>query len=91
MSNKVQLNAVKMEYLDGSVAYGYTISDDYDISFDNNAESMIEDDMELLKYALKTADSSAEGMFDNMRECEKGLNINSSWYDWEQIERIMNG
>jgi hypothetical protein len=79
-----------MEYLNGSVAYGYTISDDNDMSFDNNAEAMIEDDMELLKYTISTADSSTEDMLDFVRECEKGMDINDNWYDWEEIKEVLS-
>lgn len=88
MSNRVHLNAIKMEYLSGHVSYGYTISDDEDMSFDNNAEAMIEDDLELLRYAKKTADASTEAMLDFMQENEKGILINDSWYDWDDIKKV---
>lgn len=88
MSNRVHLNAVKMEYLDGTLSYGYTISDDEDMSFDNNAEAMIEDDLDLLRYAKKTADASTEGMLDFIQETEKGILINGTWYDWDEIKQV---
>jgi hypothetical protein len=88
MSNRIHLNAVKFEYLKGDVTYGYTISDDEDMSFDNNAEVMIEDDLELLRYAKKTADASTEAMLDFMQENEKGILINDSWYDWDEIKQV---
>lgn len=91
MSNRVHLNAVKMEYLTGDVSYGYTISDDEGLSFDNNAEAMIEDDLDLLRYAKKTADASAEAILDFVQENEKGVLINDSWYDWDQIKQIWEG
>lgn len=90
MSNKVILNAIKMEYLNGTAVYGYTISDDNDMSFDNNAEAMIEDDMELLKYVIKTADSSTKEMLDFIRDMEKGIDINDNWYDWEEIKEVLS-
>jgi len=77
-----------MEYLSGDVSYGYTISDDEDMSFDNNAEAMIEDDLELLSYTKKTADASAEAMLDFIQEMEKGILINDSWYDWDDIKHL---
>lgn len=88
MSNRVHLNAVKMEYLNGYVVYGYTISDDEALSFDNNAEAMIKDDLELLRYVKKTADTAAKAMLDFIQENEKGILINNSWYDWEQIKQV---
>lgn len=91
MSNRVNLNAVKMEYLDGTIAYGYTISDDYEMSFDNNAEAMIEDDLELLKYVKETADEPTQAMLSFLEEEEKGISINDNWYDYEQIEKILKG
>lgn len=87
MSNRVHLNAVKIEYLNGTVTYGYTISDDNEMTFENNAEAMIQDDMELLRYAKKTADSVTEGILDFVRENEKGILINDSWYDWDDIKK----
>jgi len=86
MSNRVHLNAVKIEYLNGSVTYGYTISDDNEMTFENNAEAMIQDDMELLKYARETADSTTEGILDFVQENQKGILINDSWYDWDDIK-----
>lgn len=87
MSNRVHLNAVKIEYLNGTVTYGYTISDDNEMTFENNAEAMIQDDMELLRYAKQTADSVTEGILDFVRENEKGILINDSWYDWDDIKK----
>ena len=89
MSNRVHLNAVKMEYLTGDVSYGYTISDDEDLSYDNNAEAMIEDDFDLLRYAKATADDSAKAMLEFIQENEKGLYINDSWYEWDAVQPIL--
>lgn len=88
MNNILNLNAAKFEYFNGDIHYGYTISDDYDMSFDINAEDMIEDDTALIKYVISTADSSTNDMLEHMIGEEKGLNINGCWYDWDEIKDL---
>lgn len=89
MSNRAHLNTVKFEYLNGNVLYGYTISDDYEMTYDNNAEAIIEDDIDLLKYAIKTADDVTDNILTFIFENEKGIFINDEWYPFEKIKDIL--
>ena len=88
MSNRVTLQAVTFNYLNGSVSYGYILSDNYVTSIDSNAESLIKDDLDLLRYVFKTADTPAEELLYFIKETETGLCINDSWYDWENIKKL---
>lgn len=91
MSNRAILTAMKFEALSGDVCYGYTLSDQYALDFDNNAEAMIEDDLDLLRYALKNAGNGGDEILDSVRDNEKGILINDNWYDWNEIKSIMEG
>lgn len=89
MSNPVYLNSMKFEGLGGHVSYGYTISDNEDQDFDSCAEHMIEDDLELLKYVRANGGSSARDILDFVAEEEKGIEINDTFYDWDEIKKAM--
>lgn len=66
--------------------YGYRIYDDYAKAYDNNSESPIEDDLDLLEYALQSSDDEVKTMLDFVKEHQNGMNINGEWYDWDQIK-----
>lgn len=89
MSNQVILNSMEFKDIGGHVSYGYTISDNEDQDFDSCAEHMIEDDIELLKYAVANNGESAQGILDFVVENEKGILINDTWYDWDEIKEAM--
>jgi hypothetical protein len=91
MSNRAILTSMKFEALSGDVCYGYTLSDQYALDFDNNAEAMIEDDLDLLRYAIKNAGNGGDEILDSVIENEKGILINDNWYDWDEIKDIMQG
>lgn len=91
MSNRAILTAMKFEALSGDVCYGYTLSDQYALDYDNNAEHMIEDDLDLLRYAIKNAGTGGSEILDSMTDNEKGIQINDQWYDWDEIKAIMEG
>jgi len=91
MSNRAILTAMKFEALSGDVSYGYTLSDEYALDYDNNSEAMIEDDLDLLRYALKNAGNGGDEILGSVRDNEKGIQINDQWYGWEEIESIMEG
>lgn len=91
MSNQVILNSMEFKGINNHVSYGYTISDNEDQDFDSYAEHFIEDDMDLLRYAVANCGSSAQEILDSVVENEKGILINDNWYDWDQIKEVMKG
>ena len=92
MSNRVSLDATKFVNKNGDESYGYRMYDDYDQTYYNCAESNIMemDDLELLEYAGKRADERAGEMISFCMEEEKGMYINDTWYDHDEIKDKLN-
>lgn len=91
MGNRVSLDATKFTNKDGNETYGYRMYDDYAQMYDNCAESNIMemDDMELFRHALdRSTDLSGEMFY--FCKCEgKGMYINDTWYDHDEIKPIL--
>lgn len=90
MSNHAMLIGTKFVDSDGIESYGFRISDNYAKSYDNWSECPIEGDLELLAYAVENGDEQAQSILNFVAEEEKGIDINDTWYDWEEIKAIMN-
>ena len=66
-------------------SHGFLLHDDYAKTYDNNSESPITDDLELLKYALSVDDDEIKAILSFIKENEEGMRINGVWYDWYEI------
>jgi hypothetical protein len=90
MSNQVCLMSTEFKDVDG-VTYGFRLYDDYSNVYDNNAERFIEDDMILLQIAVNASkdNSQTQEVFDYLLEHKKGITINNTWYEWEDINHIV--
>lgn len=87
MASKVTLIATTFdEHVCGTKTHGFRMYDDYSQAYDNNSESPIEDDFDLLRYALTCSNSDIKAMLDFIAENEMGMMINSQFYDWEEIK-----
>lgn len=89
MSNNVQLVATTFENLDGSKTYGFRMYDGYTKVYDNNSETLITDDLQLLEYAIGCGDAEVTGMIDFLSENNTGLTINDVWYDYDEIKVLL--
>jgi hypothetical protein len=87
MSNPVYLIATTFASPCGSGStHGFRMYDNEAKCYDNNSETLITDDLELLDYALTVDDKEVKGMLDFVQEYEKGMNINDQYYDWDEIK-----
>jgi hypothetical protein len=94
MSNTLTLIPTKFQDIrSGDVTYGYRIFDSYDDSYSNTWESIPDDDMEFLKMVLdETVENYSQvvlEMFNFLQENEKGLDIDGTFYDFEDIKEIL--
>jgi hypothetical protein len=76
------------DHVCGTKTHGFRIYDEYEAYYDNNSESPINDDIELLEYALSVDDADIKGLFDCQRELQSGITINNQFYDWEEIKDL---
>lgn len=70
--------------------YGACIYDGYGKGYLNDLESIVDNDLELLKILVDSDDEVIQGIISHVRESEKGMMICETWYDWEEIENILN-
>lgn len=86
MSNSVNLVATKFVSATGEETFGFRMYDNYGDVYDNLAESLITDEIELLEYAKNADYREVRDMLDSVVENETGMNINGVWYDWDEIK-----
>jgi hypothetical protein len=73
-----------------ATTYGFRMYDEYDQCYDDNSESPIEDDLDLLRYALTVDCDKVREMLSYLKENREGMNINNVWYDWDEIAAVFN-
>jgi hypothetical protein len=90
MSSTVCLQATEfVNKPQGTKTFGYRIYDDCDQMYDNNLEIMIDDDLELLQYALTSDNSRILDMLSFLvEETQCGMEINGQWYEWDKIKQL---
>lgn len=96
---KTVLEAMTFTNAAGENSYGFVIGDDYDNTYDNNSECKIVDDLELLRYVVECCErqmSSDEkdtsvlvSILSNIVENELGLRIGKVFYDFDEIEEVL--
>lgn len=85
MSNQVTFVRTKFEDYSG-VSYGWRAYDDYESSYNNNnVTPMPEDDEEF--FNIVRLDGGAAYMIDFLLESGKGLNIDNTFYEIEEITK----
>ena len=99
MSNRATIiqQTTTIKY-NGQKSKEIVVSDDYamgTISLDSVSatDTFYEDDLELLATIIQAI---AEGGFDaitgileHVQECVKGIYIEGTWYDWEEIKHVL--
>jgi hypothetical protein len=84
MSNRLFLESTEFKNpVTGESTYGYRLYDDHDSTYHNLMDECLTDDLQLLKYAIVNDES---GMLDFIEEMEKGIYINDTYYQWDQIK-----
>lgn len=89
MANKVCLSSKEFKAKDGTVAYGFTISDDHDNAFDDMSEKPIVDDFELLTYVKGWGNDATKEIISYVIDEQVGIEINGFWYDWDEIKETI--
>lgn len=97
MSNLVTIVATKFINLDeednsDGVTFGFRVFDDFEMSYCNSMseEEARQNDFDLLRSIVaRCADRPLQGMFDFMATNKRGIEINGSYYEWEEIEEIL--
>ena len=86
--NKINLVSTKFTNIkSGEESFGYRIYDDYSSEYNNLLDTPIDDDLDLLAQAIE----DSHEMLDFVRENETGVDINGTWYDWEEIQPVFEG
>lgn len=91
MSNRAAIVTTKfINVKEGNNSVGFRVYDDYMQTYDNTWEDIPDNDMDVLKRVMGSDDNKIVDLFDSMRENKKGIEIDGTWYDWEEIKDIIN-
>ncbi len=92
MSNLVYIIPTEFKDLsDGSVEQGVRVYDDYDDVFETFDGQMPTDDLEILKTALCGSSKPLRNLLDYLEESQTGVEIGSTYYEWEEIAPVFEG
>jgi len=89
--NSPALIATTFTDLSGHVSYGYRLYDNYGKTYCNMSSCLIEDDLELLQFAIREEDEFSETLFAFLSEEQQGLEINNEFYDFDLIKDVLKG
>jgi len=75
-----------------------SVFDDYGqgtICLEDYSDSFYEDDLELLLFVLERVQEddgiqSVQQVLDHVFECQTGISIEGTWYEWEQIKHVFD-
>jgi hypothetical protein len=86
MGNRIYIDEV---YKEDSKLYGFHAYDDHESSTAFNWEKTPDDDIDWF-YAILTCEYGYPDAFGELiqfaRECEKGITIRNTYYDWSELE-----
>lgn len=71
-----------------SITYGYRMYDDYSQTYYNSWKSIPDNDLEILRLALKNGDNISQNMFGFILEHGCGIFIGNEWYNWNKIKHL---
>ena len=91
MSNRASITTTKFTNIkSGESTLGFRAYDDYEQMYDNTWDEMPDGDMDVLAKVLKESDcKEMTGIIDFIVENKKGIEINGTWYDWEDIKETV--
>jgi hypothetical protein len=99
MSNRVTIVATKFINLDeeedpNGVTYGFRAFDDLEMTYCNamSESDARQSDLELLRdITARYIDRPLEAMFDFITANRRGIEINGTYYEWKEVEDILQG
>lgn len=88
MSNRAVLIATTFTDITGEVSYGFRIYDNDGSAYSNTFETLIVDDVELLREAAGLDDDAVDGIIEFA--CSVGgLEINGTHYSPDELKKIL--
>jgi hypothetical protein len=91
MSNRVYIEVCKVESLyDHHISYNIRMNDTYNDGF-FEIEAPIDDDLEVLRTCKDIGSDMSKNVsdiIDSILEYQKGVAINGTYYDWEEIKKV---
>jgi hypothetical protein len=73
----------------GVPTFGFRMYDDYNQTYCNNWDSIPKNDFDILELVIESEDAKVNSMFDYMEENEVGVNINGTYYKWEEVKGLL--
>ena len=89
MGYRANLTATRfIDIATGKESLGVRIYDDAAQAYDNTWEEIPDDDLEILRQVLANAGDVEGDILEFIRENQRGIYINDSWYDWDKIKSV---
>ena len=92
MSNRCHIVRTEFKNIfDGEVTYGFRLYDDYESMYSNLYEASIKDmsDMDLLREARELCRDKDSDVFASLCENEDGIDIDGTYYEWDEIKSVL--
>jgi hypothetical protein len=70
----------------GVETFGVRVYDDEGLAYDNSWDSIPNDDMAVLQKTMQSSDEFISGLLSFWQENERGLYIEQTWYEWDEIK-----
>ena len=87
MSNRIVIEPTKfIGTKSGYESIGIRVYDSMTQAYDNSWDEIPDDDMEILKKAMDSQNSSIESMFE--LPLFNGVEIGGNWYSWDDIKHL---
>lgn len=92
MSNRVTIEPTTfINERSGVITHGFRAHDDYGSTYNNTFDKIVADDLAFLADVMKCKyDNVLDTMIDYLVENQRGIEVGGTWYDWEQIESIVD-
>jgi hypothetical protein len=94
MSNKITIQATKFENVpQGTVTQGFRIYDNESSLYDNCFDFIPLDDLDFLEKVIaahNVGQDEIRNLIEWIAESESGVEINGTWYDWDEIKPLFS-
>jgi hypothetical protein len=90
MSNRVTITSTKFVNVkeDNSETLGFRMYDDEGQMYDNTWDAIPDEDLDVLAKVIKESSGPVSDMLDFIQLNQKGIYIDGSWYDWDDIKHL---
>jgi len=89
MSNRISIDPTEFRNVrSGQKTLGVRVYDDYSTAYDNNWDSIPDDDLDVIEKVLECDNKEIQAIMDFVKEEKKGIDVDGTYYDWDEIKEV---